>query len=408
MEQKHSHFWDKALVAAYFLWAIILPWSLAGMQIGLGLTVLVTIFIIVKQKQTLLIFHPFTLFLVAYLLVRLLSALFSPQPMVSLNAVFHTDWPLLSLPVLLSAPLFPRARKKILKVLLYSAAVLAIYAIYQFFSGTDIYRGRALAPMGHFFRATGAYDHYLTLAGNQLMIFFVGLGLIKAEISSKRKMLLTLSSVLVLLSVLATFGRSAWIAAALVGGIGLIFTGRKILRTAAVLLLVGIITLVLTIPEIQDRLLSSFELSQNADRLNLWKTSLAMVSDKPLLGIGPGLFGEFFNAYKVPGTYGATGHPHNDYLNLAATSGILGLLAWLLMWGYWFFYTVRAYRSSPLRSADRQLLSGIILSLAGILVAAFFQCYYTDLENNLCWCFLAALGLQAAVMAGSSPEAGHS
>jgi len=219
---------------------------------------------------------------------------------------------------------------------------------------------------------------------------------------------LTLSSVLVLLSVLATFGRSAWIAAALVGGIGLIFTGRKILRTAAVLLLIGISILVLTIPEIQNRLLSSFELSQNADRLNLWKTSLAMVSDKPFLGIGPGMFAKSFDAYKVPGTYGATGHPHNDYLNLAATSGILGLLTWLLMWGYWFFYTVRVYRNSSPASAGRHLLSGIILSLASIMVASFFQCYYTDLENNLCWCFLAALGLQAAVRDGSSPEAGHS
>ena len=402
------NFWDKALVAAYFLWAIILPWSLAGMQIGLGITVLVTLFIIAKQKQTLSIFHPFTLFLVAYLLVRLLSALFSPQPMVSLNAVFHTDWPLLTLPLLLSAPLIPQARKKILKVLVYSAAVLSIYAIYQFFSGTDTYRGRALAPMGHFFRATGAYDHYLTLAGNQLMIFFVGLGLIKAEISSKRKMLLTLSSVLVLLSVLATFGRSAWIAIALIGGLGLVFSGRKLLRAAALFITIAVIALLVSIPEIQDRLLSSFELSQNADRLNLWKTSLAMVSDKPLLGIGPGLFGEFFNAYKVPGTYGATGHPHNDYLNLAATSGILGLLAWLLMWGYWFFYTVRVYRNSSPTSANRQLLFGITLSLAGILVAAFFQCYYTDLENNLCWCFLAALGLQAAVTASSPPETAHS
>src|SRR4030067_1099389 len=299
MEQKSSNFWDKTLVVAYFLWAIILPWSLAGMQIGLGLTVLVTIFTIVRQKKFPPISTPFTFFLVSYLLVRLLSALLSPQPMVSLNAVFHTDWPLLSLPVLISAPLIPQNRKKILKVLVYSAAVLSIYAIYQFFSGTDIYRGRFLAPMGHFFRATGAYDFYLTLAGNQLMILFIAFSLTKLETATPKKVLLFVTTILILLSVVATFGRSAWIAISLIGGLGLVFSGRKVLRAAAVFIIIAVIALLVSIPEIQNRLLSSFELSRNADRLNLWKTSLAMVSDKPLLGIGPGLFGESFDTYKV-------------------------------------------------------------------------------------------------------------
>jgi len=401
------NFWNKASVVTYLLWAMILPWSLAGMQIGLGLTVLVTTFAVIVQKKFSPVSHPFTFFLVSYLLVRLLSALLSPQPMVSLNTVFHTDWPLLSIPVLLSAPLLPRDRKKILKALVFSSALLSIYAIHQFFSGTDIYRGRALAPMGHFFRATGAFDHYLTLAGSQLMIFFVGLGLIQAEMSNKKKMILTLSSVLVLLSVLATFGRSAWISIAVVGGLVVIFSGRRALRLAAVFIIIAVIALLVSIPEIQNRFLSSFELSQNADRLNLWKTSLRMISDKPLLGIGPGLFGKSFDTYKVPGTYGATGHPHNDYLNLAAASGILGLLAWLVMWGSWFYYSIKTYRNSFATFPDRPILLGIILSLVSIMVAAFFQCYYTDLENNICWCFLAILGLQATVTPGSSIEAGH-
>ena len=201
---------------------------------------------------------------------------------------------------------------------------------------------------------------------------------------------------------MATFGRSAWIAVLLVGGAGVILAGSKFIRTSAIIVgLIGLL-LIVSVPELNDRLISSFDLSSNADRLNLWKTALAMTADKPLFGIGPGLFGQEFTSYMVAGKYDATGHPHNDYLNLAATSGIFTLVAWLLIWGSWFYYCIKAYRNlSPLQP-DRPILLGIILSITGILVASFFQCYYTDLENNICWCFLSALGLQIVKEKGLS------
>jgi O-antigen ligase len=392
------------LPGIFLLWALFLPWSLSGMQVFLILSVLVTIFIKLSQKQSPFALDEFAILFVIYLALRILSALLSPKPSVSISAVFHTDWPLLSIPILSSICMTPQNRKKILQSLIFSSATISIYALYQFFSGFDPYRGKILTEMGNFYRSTGAFDFYLTLAGTQLMIFFVALGLLKSAAQSKvRKIVLAISALLIFLSILTTFGRSAWIALLVAGAIGLALSSRRILRKGLIVAIPLIVLVTLAIPELRERLFSSFDLSANSDRLNLWKTSAAMIADRPLLGIGPGLFKENFEKYKVPGNYDATGHAHNDYLNLAATSGILSLLAWLFMWGYWFKRTIKTSKSLPPDSVDRLHLLGISLSLIAILFASLFQCYYTDLENNICWTFLAVMGLQITRQPESSP-----
>lgn len=377
------------------LWALVLPWTLAGMQIVLGVIILFTVFLGIKQRSLPFALNPFSVFLAMYLLFRVVSSLVSPQPELSLVAVFHTDWVLLTIPFLATNSLSLGDRRRILQTLALSAAVLSIYALFQFFAGIDPYRGRHLAPLGHFYRATGAYDFYLTLAGNQLMIFFLAFAFFRLQTKWQiKRMLYLLATLLTLGSVISTFGRSAWIALAVVLGIAVALTRRRLFGTALGAIVVVVVVLALAVPELQDRILSSFDLTRNQDRLNLWKTALLMISDHPTWGVGPGLFAKKFPQYQVPGHYDATGHPHNDYLNLAATSGLLSLLAWMAMWGAWFYYAIRAFRSSSLPVVDRQILFGIILSITSILVAGFFQCYYTDLENNILWCFLVIMGLQ--------------
>ena len=119
-----------------------------------------------------------------------------------------------------------------------------------------------------------------------------------------------------------------------------------------------------------------------------------MIKDHPWFGIGAGLFGETVKAYKVPGFYDSFAHAHNDHLHSMVTNGIFGLLAWISMWSAWFYYLYKSIKDSKISKLDRSLLTGIFLSFASILVAAFFQCYYLDLENNILWCFFLILGLQ--------------
>ncbi len=392
------------LLGIYLLWALTLPWSLAGMQIFLVVVAMFTLVIKLWQRKLPFVLDKFTILVIIYLTLRILSALLSPKPFVSLSAVFHTDWPLLSIPILSSISLTPESRKKVLQTLILSSAVVSVYALYQFFSGFDPYRGKTLTEMGNFYRSTGAFDFYLTLAGTQLMIFFVAFNLLKSSTQRPgKKVILAISAFLIFLSILTTFGRSAWIGLLMAGALGLVLSARRIFLKRLIIAVPLIVLTVFVVPDLRERLFSSFDLSANSDRLNLWKTSLRMIAERPLLGVGPGLFKENFEQFKVPGKYDAIGHAHNDYLNLTATSGLLGLLAWLVMWGYWFKGIIRTYKNLPTDSNDRPHLLGIGLSLIAILFASFFQCYYTDLENNICWSFLAILGLQITRQTESPP-----
>ncbi len=126
------------------------------------------------------------------------------------------------------------------------------------------------------------------------------------------------------------------------------------------------------------------------------------------MGVGHGNFDFNFEKFKVPGFYDAGGHAHNDYLNVAVLNGILGLITWMGMWIAWFYYSIRAYRLPERTDFEKTILLSAMLGVSGILIAAFFQCYYTDLENNIFWWFVASMALQIIVQSSKTGRAHNS
>jgi len=387
---------DRIAIFLFSLWALALPWSLAAMQIALGLLAAYGAFAAIRRRRLRDYRHPFFIILGIYLLLQALSALFSAAPIRSLQAFLNTDWPAFAIRLPAMLALSVEGRRRVAQALLFSASAVSIYALFQFFGGIDIFRGTTLTPHGDFYRANGGYNFYLTFAGNQLMAFCLAFALLLFEKEARRRALYLLAAVLIFASVIATFGRSTWIAAVLVLGLGTWLVNRRLFAISGAALIVIAVMLALAAPVFQERFLSIFDLAQNETRLNLWKTSAAMIAGHPVWGIGPGMFTTMFPLYKVPGFYDTATHAHNDALNMAVSSGLLGLLAWLAVWSAWFYIAFRAYRRIS-AAADKALVLGSILAVAGILIAGFFQCYYTDLENNIFWWFMAVMGLQAAI-----------
>ena len=77
--------------------------------------------------------------------------------------------------------------------------------------------------------------------------------------------------------------------------------------------------------------------SQGITRLNgrshFWKDSLGIIKDFPLTGTGFGSFGSVYPVYRTfPGDR-LVDHAHNDYIELAATGGLVGfiLVAWFVL-----------------------------------------------------------------------------
>lgn len=384
-----------ALFVALALLAVFLPWTLAGMQLALALALIPTILMMARRPSISNFKHPFFFFLAIYAVLRVISAVLGPDPVSSLSSVLHTDWVVLTIPILICSLLWVDRLEKVLHILLISGAAVSLYAAFQFFFGLDLFRGRGLTPYGNYFRAAGGFNHYLTFAGNQLLLFGIALGfLLNEKRRGGRKKIYLAVMLLLLFSLVATYARSAWLGIILMVAVGTLLVNRKLFLYSAAGMLISVILAAILSPEFQERFISIFDLSQNENRLTLWRTSFKIIEAHPIWGFGPGNFDEAFFKYKVPGFYDATGHAHNDYINLAVNSGLLALLSWLGLWGSWFYFALKTYWQKELSEFDRKVLAGSILGITGIMLAAVFQCYWTDLENNIAWWFTGIMGAQ--------------
>src|SRR5438132_2968336 len=100
-----------------------------------------------------------------------------------------------------------------------------------------------------------------------------------------------------------------------------------------------------------------------ADRMQIWRISAGMVAAHPVLGTGPGTFETVYNRLK-PAGWERKWSAHNLWLNFAAETGLLGLLAilWVVLVAVreW----VRAGRALPPRAAPiRPIGTGVLIGL---------------------------------------------
>jgi O-antigen ligase len=97
-------------------------------------------------------------------------------------------------------------------------------------------------------------------------------------------------------------------------------------------------------------------------RIEVWKLAARVFHEHPAVGVGPGNFLLAFRAYRTLGLAHIVGlryiqdHAHNDVLHVAATCGIIGLLAYAFLWWNAF---VAVHKSS---SDDRPLLRALLLA----------------------------------------------
>jgi O-antigen ligase len=109
------------------------------------------------------------------------------------------------------------------------------------------------------------------------------------------------------------------------------------------------------------------------ERMAHWEAALAMFDDHPWLGVGIGNYAAVYPAYALPHWDDPLGHAHNYYLNVLAESGIVGLGAYLVLWGAIFWAAWRAVRST------RGLAQCIAAGAFGVLVALSVHNLFDDL-----------------------------
>jgi hypothetical protein len=391
---------DRALFVLLVALLVALMTSITIVGVVTGLLIVVVVLRLFDPASRARDRAPLRWPLLAFAAVTLVSALASDHPRVAL----YESKQLLGIPLFVAAVNGFRDGddvRRALRWLFGVTGLVSLHALVQVWACT----GHAALPewaawalrvkletcrASPMFRAKAFFSIYMTLGGSLLIV----LALLLARLASVRRRpsaLEILAGVSAALALALTYVRNAWLG---LGAAVLVLSGLT-RRYALLLGLVVALGLALSVPSgFQRRALSIVDPSDptSRERLYFWEAGGRMVKDAPLLGLGPGGVKRHYPEYRDPAARRpATGHLHNNPVQIAAERGLLGLAAWLAIWVAFFLRASQIYRRLPAaRVADRALAAGSLAAVAGFLVAGLFEYNFGDSEViDLTWVVMA-------------------
>ena len=386
-------------VAEKILWfslcgfAFFSPWSIAGAQTAIIVGLLVWLAKMFFSGKVSFVRTPLNLPIFLYVVTLVISVIFSPFKLHSLLAL-KEEWLLLTFFLIVNNVKEEGKVEKLLTILISVSTLVGFYGIWQHYSGMDLYRDRLLEPRGEVFLSLGLFDHHLTFGGYYMLVFLLAsVILLNFRRAGAFRILDFLAPAVLGLSLVFSYARSAWLG----GVVGVLTFGFLKGGKFVLFVILGIFLICLLIYVIEPtswERIKEIDLSKNkseSTRIRLWQTSINMIKDKPIWGIGLGNFGKLFHRYKVEGVYDTTCHPHNDFLNVAVNSGLLGLLGYLSIWAVFLYSTIKSVFKNKKSGFSNTVQMGGIVAIIAFLFASLFQCYYTDAEVNMLIMFVLGL-----------------
>jgi O-antigen ligase len=129
------------------------------------------------------------------------------------------------------------------------------------------------------------------------------------------------------------------------------------------------------------------------ERLAHWQAALSMFRHNPWTGIGFGCYEAAYSNFALINWPIALGHAHNYYLNLAAETGLMGLVGYLILWGVVFWLSWRVTRHA--RGLARGLGVGLLGAWTHLTVHHLLDNLYV---NNVHLHIAVLLGILAFVI----------
>ncbi|HYS70661.1 MAG TPA: O-antigen ligase family protein, partial [Gemmatimonadaceae bacterium] len=189
----------------------------------------------------------------------------------------------------------------------------------------------------------------------------------------------------VVFTIVSTQSRKKWIAPAVVAALTLLAFGS--IATIRAFPSSGITEI---LPAGLRRLALNYPPNSEASRTMQWRAAIEGFKDRPLLGYGPENHNLVWSAHFDPGIVGVDteifDRTHNQFLEMMATTGIVGSVAFLGIWLAIGMTLVRAYRAGRISAAAASVLWGLQLAYATYL---FF--WFVDLNSTMLWIMVAAL-----------------
>jgi O-antigen ligase len=242
-----------------------------------------------------------------------------------------------------------RALLRSLLVAAYLVSVLAVVQSVVESGGRQAGGSETAFTVDGIVRAIGTFGNANALALFLAMLLPLALQEVLDAHSAVGRLLAANVVILMALALALTFGRAAWIGAALGIVLVLIRRSRPGLGIAAVVIALGLVAIALVVivgtppwtpPLIRaavTRLASIGNLSTGTivTRFHVWRDAVALIVSRPLIGYGPDSFGLVFPRFETGNwTPGAiVDKAHADLLQVAATQGLVGVAAsvWIVV-----------------------------------------------------------------------------
>ena len=420
MEQKEinipnypSSFWNKAIEVVIIAMVVLIPTIFYPKIISifnpiktLTFSLLVIIglmfwgFNVLRKEEFKIVSNTLNIPVLSFIIICILSIIWSDSPFVSLK----------ELPLFLAGPLLyfivvnnvhdEKQINRIIGAVIIVGSLFGIYGILQY-NGIDFPfwignygRGKVFGLFGN----AGYFSEYLILS------LPIAVSLFLVTKNKIVKLLLFIGVIAMGSTIVLTFTRTPYLAL----GISFIFMGffffvsreknffkgnKKIF--IAILVVVILITILFTVPTSLSKkgtIISKIKERASIARIGnefstgrrttIWKYTSLMIKDHPWLGSGIGTFkynslryqakfldqGE--NRYLYP--YGIAEKAHNEYLQIGAELGIIGLLIFIWLIFAYFNYGLKALK----RSRGNIYRQGIIIGLMGSVIAFLVDCLF--------------------------------
>lgn len=379
------------------------------------LTILVTfvwLILLVKRGEFSVPSSPLNWPIVAFLGISVISTIFSRNPGVSFRGLYNFYfWGLTAimgyilLYIIISTVLEDKDGEDMITAVLLGSVAVIFYGFVQR-QGMDILEWAA-SPRHRIWSTLGNPNF---LGGYLIMVIPLAVSRFLNKNQKEEVRVILFFLIAALFATLSfTLSRASWLAIVIASLIWAVSLGRKMLKRklgwmSALAVVVVFFGVLFVLPyrgptgeqAVVERATSTLDVNEASNRVRVagWEVALRIVKRRPLLGTGLDTFKEAFLQHMGPDFESIAGkniipfYAHNEFLQVAGTTGLIGLAAYFWLWVAFIGEAWRASRQS--KGEEKLFWSGLLAS--GVALLIYNQFHFSVLSTSLLfWLYLGML-----------------
>jgi len=370
------------------------PWSIFIMRIAVVVALicwLLKLFSTIHDSRFTIHDSPLFLPILIFLSVAVISTIISSYKWVSLDILTNLFVYAAVYFLIVNNLKSKKQVKRLITVLLLTSLILGVYGLLQYFHILELTPRYMQERTSSTYYNSNHYGGYLALVTTIPVALFLF-----SPLSWKTPLFAALSILLIInLALSYSWGSVAF-------GVGIIFliimririSKRRTFVTAIAIcvlllfILLGALVMLAPTPQLPQstwaaRYTHIAQITNRSlfGRFFMYKKTIPLILDHPLLGTGLGMFRYAFTPHRPPQRTNFWWYAHNDYLQIASEMGLIGLAAFLFL-----VITVWAKGFKALKSTsnfNRAIILGTLAGILSILVHGFFDGNLSVIPSNI-------------------------